>query len=139
MPMPHFADGFILRKFFYFGESRGHLHLIKVYCPCTMFNVHEMLRDYSGWFVKYHVDLREVVAAYPEMAVSNCYSAELYNYRYSILCVVREKNDEDSYMVLHVPRKAVCYNFKDKTFKELRDFSPAIVCSRTKFHNVLEF
>lgn len=40
----------------FFGKSNGHLHLIN---GPTMaeFRVLDMESDYSGWFVKYHVDL----------------------------------------------------------------------------------
>ncbi|KAL6220593.1 hypothetical protein ACLB2K_008349 [Fragaria x ananassa] len=50
----------------YFGESARHLYLIETYQHCnTQFDVMEMERDYSGWFVKYHVDLNPLVAAFP--------------------------------------------------------------------------
>ncbi|KAJ0099818.1 hypothetical protein Patl1_20698 [Pistacia atlantica] len=78
LPMPPLPKGTFLRKCYYFGESRGHLHLIEVYNPCTIFNVYEMPRDYSGWFAKYHVDLGEVVNAYPEMAKVFLISMQYY-------------------------------------------------------------
>ncbi|KAJ0098326.1 hypothetical protein Patl1_20705 [Pistacia atlantica] len=78
LPMPPLPKGTFLRKCYYFGECRGHLHLIEVYNPCTIFNVYEMRRDYSGWFVKYHVDLGEVVNAYREMAKVILISMQYY-------------------------------------------------------------
>ncbi|KAK4489395.1 hypothetical protein RD792_005204 [Penstemon davidsonii] len=55
------------RFIYYFGESCDHLHFI-VACQYEIrFDVYEMKRDYSEWFVKYKVDLSQVVAAYPEM------------------------------------------------------------------------
>ncbi|KAH7843070.1 hypothetical protein Vadar_012314 [Vaccinium darrowii] len=45
-------------RYRYFGESNDHLHLIQELGK--EFRVFEMERDYSGWFVKYHVDLSGV-------------------------------------------------------------------------------
>ncbi|XP_050363642.1 F-box protein At5g07610-like [Argentina anserina] len=45
----------------YFGESSGHLYLIDIYRDSeTQFDVMGMTRDFSGWFVRYHVDLNLV-------------------------------------------------------------------------------
>ncbi|GLT80290.1 hypothetical protein SLA2020_517380 [Shorea laevis] len=41
------------RRFRYFGESGGHLHLIEIYGPrTTQFRVLEMEKDYSKWVVR---------------------------------------------------------------------------------------
>lgn len=57
----------------YFGESNGHLHLIEINnAPATRFSVYEMEMDYSGWFVKYHVDLGIVMETFPE-AIDHSY------------------------------------------------------------------
>ncbi|PRQ41260.1 putative F-box domain-containing protein [Rosa chinensis] len=49
----HLSKGEIVYR--YFGESGGHLHLIDTYeYSGNAFDVMEMGRDYSGWFVKYH-------------------------------------------------------------------------------------
>ncbi|XVF54914.1 hypothetical protein PTKIN_Ptkin05aG0218800 [Pterospermum kingtungense] len=49
-------------------------------------------------------------------------TSNLNRHSFVILGVVREANDEDSYMVLHVPGKAIRYNFKDDSFKTICDF-----------------
>lgn len=42
----------------YVGESNSHLHLVEGDSKFNRFvNVHEIATDYSGWFVKYQVDL----------------------------------------------------------------------------------
>lgn len=124
--MPPIPDEWEERRHQYFGESRGHLHLIEIYGPCTaLFNVYEMKTDYSGWFVKYRVDLGGVTDVFPEMIRTYLDPEDLHYYGYSILCVVREENDDDSYLVLHLPKKAVRYNLKDRTFKKLHDVAPA--------------
>ncbi|KAF5761705.1 putative F-box domain-containing protein [Helianthus annuus] len=87
----------------YFGESRGHLHLI----VCKNFldyntlhlNVYEMLSDHSGWFVKYQLQLPELWATFPEMT--------LYRYVFKVVDVVRGEKEEDTFMVLQIPRKFI--------------------------------
>ncbi|XWS60128.1 hypothetical protein CRYUN_Cryun07bG0007800 [Craigia yunnanensis] len=136
MPMPSVTgDGPLYR---YFGESGGHLHLIEVYGSDNLqFDVYEMERDYSGWLVRYQVDLNPIAAAFPEMARDYVDRIDLHSYAFSILCVVHEETDEDSFLVLHLPNKAVRYNFKDSSFGELHDFAPL----RTKVgrYSSLEF
>ncbi|XVF54918.1 hypothetical protein PTKIN_Ptkin05aG0219200 [Pterospermum kingtungense] len=41
-----------------------------------------------------------------------------------IFCVVRKANDEDLYMVLHIPGKVIGYNFSDGGFKAICEFDP---------------
>ncbi|KAI9160929.1 hypothetical protein LWI28_012852 [Acer negundo] len=49
--------------------------------------------------VKYQVDLRAVAATFNEMVRSSLEPWDLHYYVFSILSVVREENDEDSYLV----------------------------------------
>ncbi|KAJ0439499.1 putative F-box associated interaction domain-containing protein [Helianthus annuus] len=103
----------------YFGESRGHLHLI----VCKNFqdyntlhlNVYEMLSDHSGWFVKYQLQLPELWAAFPEMT--------LCRYVFKVVDVVRGEKEEDTFMVLQIPRKFIRYNVHDKSFKQIYDIT----------------
>ncbi|TYH97178.1 hypothetical protein ES332_A12G226400v1 [Gossypium tomentosum] len=97
-----------LRLYRYFRESGDHLHLVEVYGSDNLqFDVYEMEKDHSGWFVKGYAD-----------------PIDLHSYAFSILCVVHEETDEDSFMVLHLPNKARRYNFKDNSFRKLHDFAP---------------
>ncbi|KAK9286395.1 hypothetical protein L1049_014791 [Liquidambar formosana] len=104
----------------YFGESRGHLHLmvynLREYCP-TKFDIMELKADYSGWFVAYRVDLDAVAITYPEMRCRK-YGT------FSVLCVVRAEKEEDSTLVICVPGKAISFNLHDKTWKVLCDLVP---------------
>ncbi|KAK6250403.1 hypothetical protein SCA6_004408 [Theobroma cacao] len=114
-----------VRLYRYFGQSGGHLHLIEVYGSDTLqFDVYEMERDYSGWFVKYQVDLNPIAAAFPEMARGYVDPVDLHSYAFSILSVVQQESDEDSFLVLHLSNKAIRYNFKDGSFSKLHDFAP---------------
>ncbi|GAY60284.1 hypothetical protein CUMW_200760 [Citrus unshiu] len=120
MPMPPVPDGWDSGIYQYFGESGGHLLLID-FCGASPFIVYEMRTDYSGWFVKHHVDLGGVAAAFPEMIRTYLDPDDLHYYGYSLLGVVGEENDDDSYLLLHLPNKVVHYDLKDKTYKNLLD------------------
>ncbi|KAJ0041812.1 hypothetical protein Pint_18040 [Pistacia integerrima] len=130
MPMPPIPEEWDERRRSYFGESGGYLHLIENYGPGgAVFNVLEMERGYSGWFVKYRVDLFGVATVFPEMIRNHNDPEpgpeELNDYAFSVLCVAREENDEDSYLVVQIPKKVIRYNFKDQTFKKIHDFAPS--------------
>ncbi|PQP96789.1 F-box protein [Prunus yedoensis var. nudiflora] len=50
MPSPPSHERWDKRRFRYFGESGGHLHLVEIYGPSTtQFQVFEMETDYSRW------------------------------------------------------------------------------------------
>ncbi|PSR93306.1 F-box protein [Actinidia chinensis var. chinensis] len=121
MPMVPVPEGkqWYDRQIMYYGESRDHLHIVEIYSPTTQFNVYEMQRDYSGWVVKYTVDLASVGAIIPEILQipENWYCS------YNIVSLVRGKRDEESYLVLHVAGKFICYNLVQKTFKTIFDGS----------------
>ncbi|XP_019191717.1 PREDICTED: F-box protein At5g07610-like [Ipomoea nil] len=58
MPMPPARQGGYVG---FFGESCGHLHLIATYEAEGEIDVYEMKGDCSEWFVKYKVDVRQVL------------------------------------------------------------------------------
>ncbi|XP_076886630.1 F-box protein At5g07610-like [Bidens hawaiensis] len=104
------------RSTMYFGESRGHLHLISETKPEeTSLIVYEMLMDHSGWFVKYRVQLDELLSGFPEMV-------DHYGYRFQVVDVVRGKEEEDTFLVLETPLKMIRYNVHDMSFKELYNY-----------------
>lgn len=73
-------------------------------------DVYEMERDYSGWFVKLSADLYAL-----EIPRDPLYCL------FGILCVVRMERDEESFLVLHVPDKILCYSFGDGTLEKICD------------------
>ncbi|KAK4385173.1 F-box protein [Sesamum angolense] len=64
--LPGIRDGNGMISVGYFGESCDHLHIIESHDYEIAFDVYEMKRDYSEWFVKYRVDLTIVTAAFPD-------------------------------------------------------------------------
>ncbi|KAJ4963108.1 hypothetical protein NE237_023047 [Protea cynaroides] len=139
MPMPPIPDGLNERRTRYFGESHGHLHLIEIYGPCpTHFNIFEMENDYSRWFVKYHVNLDAATIAYPEMIQNYLDASYLNRFAFSILCVVRGKKEDDSFLVLHIPGRVLSYHLKDRSFKKLLDILPKLDDVEGSLHYISE-
>ncbi|XP_076906681.1 F-box protein At5g07610-like [Bidens hawaiensis] len=105
-----YYDGLIPK---YFGESRGHLHLVETADSENRLhlNVYEMMNDHSGWFVKFQVELDELPGAFPEMTHSY--------YEFDVFDVVRGEKDEDTFMVVRIPGKLIRYNVHDKSFKQI--------------------
>ncbi|KAF3549519.1 hypothetical protein DY000_02000329 [Brassica cretica] len=46
-------------------------------------------------------------------------------YAFTVIGFVKEEIDAEPYIVLHIPNKAVKYNFINKTFKKLCSFEPS--------------
>ncbi|XP_076954514.1 F-box protein At5g07610-like, partial [Bidens hawaiensis] len=95
----------------YFGESGGHLHLISETNRedrISNVNVYEMLRDRSGWFVKYRVKFNEL-PDFPEM----------FDYDSRVVDVVRGKEENETFLVLVTPGRVTRYNVHDKSFNPI--------------------
>ncbi|XP_050373077.1 F-box protein At5g07610-like [Argentina anserina] len=105
----------------YFGESGGHLHLIEIYGSATQFYVFEMERDYSSWVPKYHVDIAAIIDAFPVMIRNYPDATDSVFYAFSLLFV--KEDEEDSFLLLHVPGEFLLYNLRNGTFKKLGPIS----------------
>ncbi|KAL0709150.1 hypothetical protein Bca4012_016128 [Brassica carinata] len=106
-------------------ESRGNLYFIEVNdLGSSHLPVYEMETNSSTWSLKYHVDLETLAAAFPEMIRTEHYTYRKI-YSFSVIGFVKGETDAESYIVLHIPNKAVKYNFIDKTFKKLCSFEPS--------------
>ncbi|GER29578.1 F-box family protein [Striga asiatica] len=121
MPIP--PAGWRCVNNYYFGESCGHLHYIKVMEPSLQFKVYEMRRDYSGWFVKYEVNLLPLLKAYPSIKRHGVGPTSSSRFAFSILCLVRGEKEEGSFLVVQIPGKAVRYNLVCGTFDVLYEFA----------------
>ncbi|CAH1445677.1 unnamed protein product [Lactuca virosa] len=108
----------------YFGESRGHLHLVERADRSEShlhLNVYEMLNDHSGWFLKYRVELDELLDAYPEMREGFPYMSSPIYYEFEVFDVVRGEEEDETFMVIRVPGKVIRYNIVEKSFKQISD------------------
>ncbi|XP_026460011.1 F-box protein At5g07610-like [Papaver somniferum] len=115
MPSPPIpADGFDSKKVKceYFGACNGHMYFVEVHhSNPTQFDILEMDIDYTGWTVKYHVDLQELAIAYPKMVRAD--------YDFSILLI--EEDDVSSNILINIPDKIISYDLKEMSFKKLHD------------------
>lgn len=116
------------RRFRYFGESHGHLHFFEIYrSNATQFKVFEMEKDSSKWFVKYNVDLNPVISAFPEIIRDHRIDPgdrKTY-YAFVMLLLVREEDDKDPSMMIHIPGKIISHNLVDsKSLRKLYEEPP---------------
>ncbi|KAL6143140.1 hypothetical protein ACLB2K_053835 [Fragaria x ananassa] len=116
------GTSFFTRQSRYFRESHGggRLHLIDIHIQChTRFQVLEMGKDYSGWFVKYNVDLDPLCTAYLHIPQN----------LFVILSLAPEENEQDeetsSVLLLHTPGKVISFNLRNNTFKSI-DLNPKV-------------
>ncbi|OMO52209.1 hypothetical protein COLO4_37348 [Corchorus olitorius] len=130
-PMPTFLED---SRYRHFEESGGHLYLMEVIddSDTLLYDVYEMERDYSGWFLKYKVDLHPIAAAFPDEMIWGTGNV----HPYTILGIVEEETNDDSFLVLQIPnKKAIRYNFKDGSFRMVHDFGPL----HTRFVDSLDY
>lgn len=126
IPTPVVRAGWNVKRHCYpLIESRDCLLFIDIFPPLSLkFDVHEMNRDYSGWTVKYHVDLNEVITKFPqtnEMTLMNLLAFFRPFQSFVIHCLVLGEREEDAFLVLEVPGKAIRYNIVLKNCQELCD------------------
>ncbi|KAF3624085.1 hypothetical protein FXO38_30435 [Capsicum annuum] len=115
--LPHAPRGTCNPKMRYFGESGGHLHLIRVQILyANKFIVLEL--DTLMWSMKYLVHLARLISAFPEMAQQTPSGTQ---YAYSILSLMRGEMEEDSVLLLTIPGKVVGHNLVLKTVKAIRE------------------
>ncbi|XP_076950232.1 F-box protein At5g07610-like [Bidens hawaiensis] len=116
------------RSIMYFGESRGHLHLIfntDGEEHILRVNVYEMLKDRSGWLVKYRVQLDGLLHDFPclvsQYQILDDFGEVEYPHQndFDVVDVVRGKEEDDTFVVLSSNRKMIRYNVHKKSFKEL--------------------
>lgn len=115
--MPPIQGDGLERNIMYFGQSDGHLHLVDYLFSdggLSGFDIFEVERDYSLWFVRYHVNLNVIAAQF-----------------FSLIC---RRFGEKSVLVLYIhckdmaseaASKAISYQLDDDehTCKTLCDLS----------------
>ncbi|KAJ6397636.1 hypothetical protein OIU77_018616 [Salix suchowensis] len=108
----------------YFGGSRGHLHMgVGINRLVLEFDIWELKADYSGWFIKYHLDFHSM-------------RRELTNrYPLSVLSLIRAEKEDESTIVFVVDGRAISYNLHDRRSKMLCDLlQKTNPCGYLKFH-----
>lgn len=109
MPMPPILEGWTERKLRYFGESGSRLFLIETSGPHTdnRFDVMEMKADYSGWFVKYHIDLDMLGFEPGPLAMLHISDQHV-------------GDEDESFMVVHVAGGFFIWKLRNSTLMELQ-------------------
>nr|GEU53148.1 hypothetical protein [Tanacetum cinerariifolium] len=111
----------------YIFESRGHFLDVEMSDPVdSTLKIHELKRDYSEWFVKYIVNLKELGWSFPRLFRRGSPVA----LQTAVLDLVLGEKDDDSFLVLEIPWTVVRYNLVSKTFHKLHDFTTYPNCSR---------
>ncbi|KAF8025331.1 hypothetical protein BT93_F2235 [Corymbia citriodora subsp. variegata] len=130
MAMPPIREGWSQRKLDYFGESGGHLYLVEIYgASTTAFDVMEMARDYSGWFVKYHFNLEVVARGLAWILQRNVDAVNAVNaYKFSVLHIVHRQvgEEEECFMVLRIVSKFALYDLEQNTAMDIGDSMPQL-------------
>lgn len=133
LPMPPIhGDIYTPKRMRHLGQSGGHLQLIdseaKMYHNPPM-DIYEMNGDYSGWFLKYSIDLNDIGCLFPDMVghvevhtqfFEDGYSVHLSKYfLYSILSVVGSEDGQSLEVILSIPNKIISYNPKENSARVL--------------------
>nr|GFC49678.1 hypothetical protein [Tanacetum cinerariifolium] len=102
---PIVREGLNVKKHCYpLVESPDCLLFIDILPSSMEFDVYEMYRDYSGWLLKYHVDLNSVTREFPDMTeVPHTFWFVRPEPLFVIHCLVLGENEEDAYVVLELP------------------------------------
>lgn len=123
-PRPPTGARKTLRRRFYFGESEGHLHFIEA-CPfANSLSAYEMKSDYSGWFLKYQIDLDPISKVFGEMTKYQSIFNDTNYYAVAVLSLIRRENfREDPFLVLEIPGKIIRYSLVSRSVKMIWDLS----------------
>ena len=104
----------------YIFESRGHFLDVEMNHPVdSTLKIHELKRDYSEWFVKYIVDLKEI----------GWYFNRLFRrgspvtLQTTVLDLVLGEKEDDSFLVMEIPWTVLRFNLVSKTFHKLHEFT----------------
>lgn len=97
-------------------ESCGRLLLVYTVLNFRQLNVYEMRNGYSGWSVKYIVNLDDIGKLFPKT-----WSISANQFGFIVRCVVVGEREEDSYVVMDVFGKLIQYHIVLKTLRMIYD------------------
>ncbi|KAL9341951.1 hypothetical protein Peur_065276 [Populus x canadensis] len=122
MPMPFmFSWEGMDWDIMYFGESRGHMHLVLTKNRSSLeFDVFEMEFEYTGWSLSYHVNLQSMRMMFPELTWNFMNKHAVF----SVLSIIQGEKDEEKKVVIFVDGRAMSYNLCDGTSIKICDLKP---------------
>lgn len=120
MPMPR---SLTYGTVHYFGESRGHLHLVMSTTSTLELDVFELEKDYSSWSVRYHINLDAIRVAFRDIygISSNEFLASVLR----IICAEKEEESEAVIFMFGMDCMIVSCNLRDGTLKKHMGLVPS--------------
>ncbi|XP_026396462.1 F-box protein At5g07610-like [Papaver somniferum] len=124
MPVQSYSGGDYSKHILYFGECKGHVHLmLMVKGDIPRFDIWEMRMEYSGWNVKYCVDLSPLTTVYPSILLER---AQFFG-RFALDILLIEEGEDSSRLILWIPEnKMISFDLDNKNFKEMYDVNPGV-------------
>ncbi|CAK7341631.1 unnamed protein product [Dovyalis caffra] len=121
--LPIFSRDRMHCKIQYFEECWGHL-LMAVNNDHSYFefDVPEMASDYSGWSLRYHVNLQSMTQVFPELTDTH--------FGFSVVTMIKGGIEEEELMAVIVvdhkgiPYRAISYNLHDGIATKICDLQP---------------
>ncbi|KAI3833951.1 hypothetical protein MKX03_027253 [Papaver bracteatum] len=87
------------------------------------FDIWEIRSDYTGWNVKYYVDLTPLTTVYPGIILDEGF----FPIRFLIDVLLIEEGEDSSRLILCIlQRKVISFDLKNKSFKEIYDYNARI-------------
>ncbi|KAG8372406.1 hypothetical protein BUALT_Bualt12G0062900 [Buddleja alternifolia] len=156
LPMPPMqSEVYTEKRSWYMGQSGGHLHLVDIQKNIIRdppIGIYELMDDYSGWELKFRVELGLIGSKYPEMVhyidvIQLVFPGEGDNshrigryYTYTVLSVIQKEGEEDFMeIVMSIPHKIICYNPRDNTSKVLVYFGDDNDRVGYEWNNVVQY
>ncbi|XP_026420702.1 F-box protein At5g07610-like [Papaver somniferum] len=121
MEMPRDPTKGFRRHIVYFNERRGHIYLIDMRNnDIPRYDIWEMPTDYTGWNLKYYVDLGPLTTVYPGIILDRSFFC-----RFKLHVLLIEEGEDSSRLILWVGKdKVISFDLKTKNFKEMYDVNP---------------
>ncbi|KAL3643190.1 hypothetical protein CASFOL_014005 [Castilleja foliolosa] len=136
MPAAQSEVNTMMRRSWYLERSGGYLHLLDIEMNITRasyIGIYELLEDYSGWVLRFRVDLSVMESTFPRMVqyVDACPFLEGSDergrvggyYTYWLLGLVRMGGEDDENvgfeLILSMPNRIMCYNVRSGDCKEV--------------------
>jgi len=99
----------------YFGESKGYIHCVFTMEGLHYYELFEMEKDYSSWFLKSKIELDALAFNFPKMTKEINYQNPRFRYQCHVLSVLRGRNGKVVKIILSIPGEVIAYNCKKKT------------------------
>ncbi|XP_021757496.1 F-box protein At5g07610-like [Chenopodium quinoa] len=142
MPLPPRREEESEYKFKYFGKSQGYLFYVISRPLFNHYELYQTKEDYSGWELKFRVNLNVLIAKFPVMARNFGRHPSLFSeLECDVLCIYHARANEGMEIVLSVPGEVIFFNLEKKNVSVVQDkvFRPSDVTIWYKTYLVYEY